>query len=165
MNYPLPASIPAEDLPRLVIDTREQTPLVFTRLSAERGGLYSADYSIAGLTEYFGIERKSVADFVACCTGQNRERFHHELHRLRGYTFARLLVVGTKEEIVQGNYRSRIKPQCVLATLSAVEARYCPVVFTADPAEAALIVECWAAWFHREFHPARRRATSTSTDR
>jgi hypothetical protein len=39
---------------------------------------------------------------AACCMGENRQRFERELHRLRGFRFARLLVVGSEEEILQG---------------------------------------------------------------
>jgi len=48
--------------------------------------------------------------------GQNRERFERELHRIRGYRFKRLLVVGSEAEILAGHYHSNIKPSAVLAT-------------------------------------------------
>ena len=97
--------------PTIVIDTREQDPLVFSRLPAIRGTLQSGDYSIAGLTELFAIERKTVSDLVGCCMGENRDRFERELHRLRGFKFRRLLVIGTEAEIALGDYHSAIKPQ------------------------------------------------------
>jgi hypothetical protein len=43
----------AEVAPVLVIDNREQTPLVFTRLRSVRGTLYSGDYGIRGLEDSF----------------------------------------------------------------------------------------------------------------
>jgi hypothetical protein len=49
-----------------------------------------------------GVERKSIGDVVACCVGQSRERFERELHRLRGFRFKRLLVVGNEAEILAG---------------------------------------------------------------
>jgi ERCC4-type nuclease len=137
--------------PTIVIDSREQAPLVFRNLASGPGCLTSGDYSFTGGEDLFSIERKSVADLVACCAGSNRERFERELHRLRGYRFKRLLIVGTRAEIERGEYRSNIKPQSVLHTLSAFEARYdCPVVFCPDPTAAALQVESWAYWFSRE---------------
>ena len=42
--------------PTLVIDNREQTPLVFTRLQSVRGTLTTGDYSAVGLEELFSIE-------------------------------------------------------------------------------------------------------------
>ena len=137
--------------PVVVIDTREQDPLPFARLAVERGTLPTGDYSFRGGEELFAVERKSVADLTACCMGENRERFFRELHRLRGFRFKRLLVVGTREAIERGEYVSRIAPQAVLATLAAIEARFdVPVVFCPSPEEAGRKVESWAFWFARE---------------
>ena len=38
-------------------------------------------------------------ELVACCMGDNRVRFERELHRLRGYRFKRLLIVGSEKDI------------------------------------------------------------------
>jgi ERCC4-type nuclease len=141
----------ADCRPVIVVDLREQTPLTFVRLQSVRGTLYSGDYGILGLEHQFGIERKSVNDLVSCCLSSNRERFEHELHRLRGYRFKRLLVIGSREDIAAGLYHSRIAPKAVLATLSAFEVRFdLPVVFADSPESAALQVERWAFWFARE---------------
>jgi hypothetical protein len=78
----------------IVVDTREQDPLVFERLASMRGTLQTGDYSVVGLQDLFSIERKTVSDLVGCCMRQNLERFERELHRLRGYRVKRLLVVG-----------------------------------------------------------------------
>lgn len=150
--------------PIIIIDSREQTPLVFRNLASAPGSLTSGDYSFAGGEEHFSVERKSIADLVACCAGSNRERFERELHRLRGYRFKRLLIVGTRAEIEAGGYRSNITPKAVLATLSAFECRYdCPVVFTPDPTAAALQVETWAYWFARETVKAYEAFTKGAT--
>ena len=120
----------ADCQPVLVSDNREQEPLIFTRLKSVRGTLYSGDYSIRGLEDSFAVERKSLDDLANCCLGSNRECFEHELHRLRGYRFKRLLVIGSREDIAAGHYYSRIAPKAVLATLGAFEVSYdLPVVF------------------------------------
>lgn len=137
--------------PVIVIDTREQIPLPFARLAVERGTLASGDYSFRGGEELFAIERKSVPDLVACCVGGNRERFFRELHRLRGFRFKRLLVVGTREAIEGGKYRSNVAPKAVLATLAALETRFdVPVIFCPSPEEAGRKIEAWAFWYARE---------------
>lgn len=137
--------------PTIVVDNREQAPLTFSRLPSVRGTLQSGDYSVHGLDYLFAVERKSVPDLVGCCMGESRSRFERELHRLRGFRFKRLLIVGTQREIELGQYRSNIRPASVLATLSAFEARYdVPVVFEADPVSAARRVESWAYWYTRE---------------
>jgi DNA excision repair protein ERCC-4 len=137
--------------PIIIVDTREQTPLPFARLASERGTLTTGDYSFRGGEEVFAVERKSIADLVACCVGENRERFFRELHRLRGFRFKRLLIVGTRDEIEAGQYRSAITPRAVVATLNVIEARFeVPVVFAATSADAGELIETWAFWTARE---------------
>lgn len=50
----------APGLPRLIVDTREQTPLTFLHMEAVRGTLATGDYSIEGMEGAFMVERKSV---------------------------------------------------------------------------------------------------------
>jgi DNA excision repair protein ERCC-4 len=119
----------ADVQPTLVIDTREQEPLQFSRLESIQLTLTTGDYSVAGLEELFCVERKSIADLAACCVGQNRERFERELHRLRGYR--RLLIVGSEVDIQQHRYRPKLTPKAIFSTLSAFEVRFdCPAVFS-----------------------------------
>jgi ERCC4-type nuclease len=137
--------------PLIAIDTREQTPLKFTRLEAVERALFTGDYSVLGLEDSFAVERKSLDDLANCCLSSNRDRFEHELHRLRGYRFKRLLVVGTHAEIEAQRYHSRIAPKAVLATLAAFEVRYdLPIVFCSTPEEAAIAIERWAFYYARE---------------
>ncbi len=137
--------------PIIVVDSREQAPLPISRFTCQVGTLRTGDYSFCCGEESFAVERKSIGDLVSYCVGENRERFERELHRLRGYHFARLLVVGKKESIQSGEYRSRMEPRAVLATLNAFEARYnVPVVFSPDPETAAKLVESWSWWVARE---------------
>lgn len=146
--------------PVIVIDSREQNPLMFSKLAKVAGTLMTGDYSILGLEELFSVERKSIDDLVNCCCTGNRDRFARELHRLRGFRFKRLLVVGSEEAILAARYRSNIKPQAVIATLGAFEIRYdVPVVFKPTPQEAAAQIERWAHWFSRE---VRLAATNLS---
>ena len=143
---PLPARQSAAPfLPVLIIDTREQTPLAFSWLPSRTGTLTSGDYSIAGLESDFAIERKSIPDLVGSLTS-GRERFMREVDRLRGFPFARLLIVGTEAEIIEGQYRSNANPTAMMHSLHAIESRGLPVVFTATPAAAAAMVERWAWW-------------------
>src|SRR5260370_22642077 len=96
--------------PGIVVDTREQAPLPFARLKTQAGTLATGDYSVAGVESLFAVERKSISDLVGCCMGQNRDRFERELHRLRGFRFRRLLIIGTEAQIQEGKYCSSIKP-------------------------------------------------------
>jgi DNA excision repair protein ERCC-4 len=141
----------ADKLPVVIVDTREQEPLPIRHLPVSVAGLYTGDYSVAGLEDIVSIERKSIPDLVSCCAGSNRERFEHELHRLRGYRFKRLLVIGTRADIEAGTYRSNIRPASVLGSLAAWEIRYdVPVVYAATADEGAVVVERWAWYAARE---------------
>ncbi len=137
--------------PIIVCDSREQDRLYFTRLPSVVAGLRSGDYSFVGGEEEFALERKSIPDLVSCCVASNRERFSWELHRLRGYRFRRLIIVGDRDSIVRGEYRSQLNPKVVFSTLSAFEVRYdVPFAFFPTPESAALEVERWIWWYARE---------------
>lgn len=141
----------ADAKPVVVIDTREQTPLPIARLPVTRDTLTTGDYSFLGAEEMFSIERKTVQDFIGCCVASERERFLREMHRLRGYRFKRLLIVGSRSEIEQQRYRGNLAPQAALGTLAMIEARYdVPVVFCASPEAAAELIERWVTYFARE---------------
>lgn len=154
----------ANTRPTIIVDTREVQPLVFNRLESRPGTLQTGDYWIAGLEHLFSVERKSVSDLVGCCVGQNRERFERELHRLRGFRFKRLLVVGREDDIHLGRYHSSINPKSVFATLSMIEIRYCPVVFCSNASLAAHRVETWAFWFAREYILAANNLLRAATN-
>lgn len=144
----LPTDFPAKltTVPTVVIDSREQTPLPISRLATVRAGLVTGDYSILGAENHFAVERKSIPDLVGSITSE-RERFERELVRLRGFEFRRILIVGSKLEIEQHKYRSNANPRAVLASLSAYNVRFAPVVFAPTPEAAAILIEQWAVWF------------------
>lgn len=157
-------SLPLENLPALrglarladlhpviVEDTREQTPLAFAQLASVRDTLQTGDYSVRGFESEFAVERKTLNDLASCCSGDNRLRFFRELHRLRGFRFKRLLVIGEAWEIEAKRYGSSITPKAVLSTLAVIEARFdVPVVHVKNAAEGAEVIERWAWWYARE---------------
>lgn len=89
----------ADARPVVLIDSREQDPLKFEHLESRVCALQTGDYSLLGASDSFSVERKTICDFVGCCVGDNRDRFARELHRLRGFHFKRLLIVGTEADI------------------------------------------------------------------
>ena len=137
--------------PTVVVDSREQIPLPIKRLPTVRGTLTSGDYSFLGGEENFSVEKKSLEDMISCCMGNNRARFERELHRLRGFQFARFLIIGSREDLENHVYRSEITPKAVLSTLSAFEVRYSvPIVWAPNAEQSAELVERWIYWFARE---------------
>ena len=134
--------------PTLIVDTREIKPLQFTHLGSVRGTLQSGDYSALGLTDVFAVERKTMPDLVQSLR-RDRARFMRELHRLRGFAFARLLLVGTRQELIEECERRQASLLLIELSLLSIEQRFGVKVARVDtPAEAALQVEAWAfaAW-------------------
>jgi hypothetical protein len=62
MNSCFPALKSLGDLaslqPTILIDTREQDPLIFHRFKSVSGTLVSGDYTICGFQQVFAVERK-----------------------------------------------------------------------------------------------------------
>jgi ERCC4-type nuclease len=157
------------DGPVILVDSREQRPLPVGRyLPTHVVALQSGDYSVAapdhpeglGLSLDFAIERKSVDDLVASVT-RERDRFERELHRLRGFAFARLLILSSPAVIAAGGYRSATNPKAVLASVATFEMRYgIPAVWIPDEGEAARWVARCAWLFWRERARLFRKATA-----
>jgi len=136
--------------PTIIIDTREQTPLLFANLTTERATLATGDYSVKGFERAFSVERKSVEDLVQSVT-RERDRFSRELQRMRAFDFRRLLIVGTLADLEEHRYRSLAHPTAIIGSLFAFEARFdVPVCFCATPESAATLIERWATYFLRE---------------
>ena len=136
--------------PTIIIDSREKTPLAF-EFPTIVGCMYSGDYGIVGAENLFAVERKTLDDLAASCAGSRREVFEHELGRLRGCRFRRLLIIGTEADIHAHNYRSNIAPNALLGSVLSFEVRYdIPLVWEPDAQAAARLVERWAQRFARE---------------
>ena len=147
----------ADFTPILIVDTREQCPLIFTRLPSEPGTLATGDYSTRGLTDKFAIERKSIEDLTGCVAGE-RERFERELARMDGLRFKRLLIVGSRDAIAAHDYHSKVSPASVMGSLYSWEQRFgVPFLFEPDPEKAAAIVELWAYYAVRDVFRTEER--------
>lgn len=135
----------------LIQDTREQNPLVFPdAVVVEVGTLQTGDYSVRGLETLFSVERKSIDDLVGSVT-RERERFERELHRLRGFQFKRLLIIGSEADLLAGRFYGGANPKAIFASLGAFEIRYSvPVVWADTPIRGGEVVARWAHWFSRE---------------
>lgn len=135
---------------KIVIDTREKTPLFFHNLPSEKGTLLTGDYSIKGMENRFVVERKTIPDLVQSLTW-NRDRFERECHRLRGFDFARLLIVGDTLELGRYLMSRKVSKSEIMGRLDAFEVRYnLPIVWESEPTLAANMVEKWAWAFYQE---------------
>ncbi len=123
---------------KIITDTREQQPYSFSRwpeVTIATAGLPTGDYSIQGFEDRVGIERKALDDLVACLMGDNRIRFEKELARLRAYEMGVVIVEADLQDLARGRYKSQMKPQAALQTVTAFYIRYwVPFLFCGDRA-------------------------------
>lgn len=123
---------------QIVRDTREQFPFLFLGYPVEivEGALAAGDYSIPGFTDRVAVERKALGDLI-CCLTSGRERFSHELDRLRGYESAVVVVEAGFNELATGNYRSKLNPvSAVQSVISMMSAYRMPFFFANGHTEA-----------------------------
>jgi ERCC4-type nuclease len=118
-----------------VIDTREQQPLDLSPLRTTNGTLSTGDYSVVGLESVIALERKSLADLVAC-VGRERERFDREVQRLLAYPVRAIVVEACWGETELGQWRGKVTPNAVLGSLMGWTAAGLPVVLIDDHSSA-----------------------------
>ena len=145
--------------PVVLVDTREQQPLpLFANhrnwIAGERRvALKTADYSIEGMENLIGLERKSLADLVDC-TVTSRERFLCCCARLGRFRWKAILIEASYEDIKLGwdtdEIHSNVHPNAVCGLLDAVEAKFgIPILLTSRHRELA--TERAASWLSKHF--------------
>ena len=149
--------------PVLLVDTREQKPLTFEHLRTRSCTLHTGDYSIERLESRYTVERKSVPDLVGTLT-RRRDAFLRELDRMRGYDFARLLIIGTHDELLRVLSSRKVSESSILGSLSAIDARGVPVVWRATPEQAARQIESWAWYYYTGLSKALTGKNATAPD-
>jgi DNA excision repair protein ERCC-4 len=149
--------------PVLIQDSREQLgygPLFKSPYIIE--GLPVGDYSVAGLQDRIAIERKSIEDLVGSLT-HGRERFERELSKGRTYQFFAVVVEGSAQSILRGDYGpSRANPAAIWESIAAFTTRYCPFHFLGDRRTAARWTESILLKFAREHLKAVELMTRAS---
>ena len=137
---------------KIVIDSREQAPLDFSRYGAEvePGALEVGDYAPAGLGHLCAVERKSLPDLIASLTWE-RERFERELRRARGLEAFAVVIEGSLAQVRRHEYRSQAKPHAILQSMCAFSVRYgLTWIWADDAAGAAYFVYNFLRHFVRE---------------
>jgi len=138
---------------KVIVDSREQTPFPFTGYDVEvvRAGLPSGDYSLPGFEDRVAVERKSLADLVACLMGDNRERFERELVRLARYDLAAVVIEAGWCDLAAGNYRSDMKPHSACQSVLAFQVRYrVPFIWAGSRKAAEYVTHSILAKYLRE---------------
>ena len=146
---------------KILVDTREQCPFAFNHEKyfgtiVEPGALDTGDYSLSGLSDRVAVERKSLADLVACLS-RERERFERELQRATGLDAFVVVIEAAWADLAGGQYRSEMNPHSACQSVAAFMARYrVPFVFAGSRAGAEYV--CWS--FLRQYLESARKRLS-----
>ena len=140
-----------------LVDTREQdTPRLRARLAQmnckfRREKLNFGDYSaefklpdgnIFSLVSYIAIERKMNLGELCQCFCQSRARFKREFERAHSAGAKIYLIIedADLEQAYEGDYRSKMTPQALIASILAWLARYnCQILFCSQKTSGKLI--------------------------
>ena len=140
----------------VLVDTREQdTARLRVRLKDmkceyERCKLDFGDYSAKipindeWYTLNIAVERKMDLDELAQCYCNGRKRFEREFERAQnaGAKIYLLIENATWEDAYTGNYRSKMSPQALIASILAWLSRYrCQVIFCRQRTSGRLIYD------------------------
>jgi ERCC4-type nuclease len=98
-----------------VIDTREQLPLDLSPLTITKKALKTGDYSLLGYETEVAFERKSLGDFIMCCTFE-RERFEREIERLTVFKYKAIFIESNWSTIALKQYRGQTNPNAALSS-------------------------------------------------
>jgi len=103
-----------------------------------RGTLETGDLAIAGLEEYFAVERKTMSD-LAGCLGKERDRWERELGRSRTLAGFAVVVEGSWESFLsECHNRRNFSVESVEGSIAAWARRYrCPFQFAGTQRLAA----------------------------
>jgi ERCC4-type nuclease len=145
--------------PIVLVDTREREPFPLFEYhpnwigGERRVALKTGDYTVEGMETLLCLERKSLADLVAC-TVTYRRRFLTACGRLARFPWKAILIEATLEDI-KGSFESvdyplGVHPNAVCGTLDAIEAKFgIPVLYTS--ADRDLATDRAASWLSKHF--------------
>ena len=147
--------------PTIIIDSREQRPLPIAAFPVETGTLPCGDYTVKGFGTWenpqFVIERKSIPDLINSLMS-GRTRFMKEVEKLRQFRFAAILIEGREADVTSGEYLSRVTPQSILASLSAIQVRAgIHIIWAGDRDGAVRVLEQLTRQFCRGIEKDHRR--------
>lgn len=115
--------------PTLLVDTREQNSLNFSRFHGwfagiEKRALALGDYSVAGLEGVCVVERKDLSDLVRSCT-VDRSAFIDRLRLMARYPHRLLVITSTLSQIKSPYAHANVDPnritQFLVATLAGLQ--------------------------------------------
>lgn len=146
----------------IVHDTREQVNEHITGyfdkhyIKHIRRGLQTGDYSVQfGNQTLEGdvvIERKANIDEIAGNFTVQRERFEHEFERAKAKGIKVFLLIENCSwtRILAHEYRSKLSPKSLMASLMSWQARFNITVLFCDPKESGMLIHSILHYWLRE---------------
>lgn len=117
----------SDELPTIVIDTRERDPFNYKRGKSVAGvvveKLDHGDYSIKGYEHLISIERKASVDELSGNLGKNRARFMREMERMQSARRGYIVVEDHWSSIFKRGY-SRMHPNALFESIMALSVKY-----------------------------------------
>lgn len=105
---------------KIVVDTREQTPLSFGPYKDCEGMISKClkvgDYSIEGMEHLVCIERKASTVEIARNLGVDKVRFYKELEKMKAFPYKFIVCEFTMDDLIKYPENSRV-PKHALAKL------------------------------------------------
>jgi len=143
--------------PTIIIDTREPEGggwEPFFTVPTIRVMLQTGDYGLLGAEEWISIERKALSDLIGCLS-HSRERFTEELRRAQRIPEFTVIVEGTYQQLLRGDYRSQMNPKSAWESVIALQGRFkIPFLFAGSMEIAARLCESILLRWYREHEKA-----------
>lgn len=143
----------------ILIDSREQQPFALASShpnwirGERRTTLKTGDYTVEGMERLLALERKNLADLIACIVTYRR-RFLASCERLASFRWKAILIEATYEDLkrdcIDFDIPSAVHPNAVCGTLDAIEAKHgIAIIYTSTHRELA--TERAASWLSKHF--------------
>jgi ERCC4-type nuclease len=129
-SRPLPAELKPEDV-TAIVDTREKLGYDLSPMRWITGTLDLVDCSILGQEDRIGVERKTLADWVASLT-THREMFLRRVRRARSLESYAIVVEASWQDLLDGNWRSKATPASITGSALAMMGDGIPILFAGN---------------------------------
>ena len=139
----------------LAVDTREQLPYSWPGMPTVRKALPRGDYSVVGLVDRIGVERKSHADFVMTVT-RHHDAFFEKMEDCSGRGWFVVVVEATAAALDSPMPWTRVTPSVIQGNLVKLACLGVPVHLagTRDRGQRFTYAFLLRAWEEiRRLHP------------
>ena len=146
----------------IIVDTREQVNGHVTSLFDKKKipykvrkldtGDYSAMIEDMTLEQDIVIERKHNLDEICGNFTVNRERFEREMLRAKAIGIKMFLIIenATWSDVYLGNYRSKLDPKSLIASLMSWQVRYNLTIIFCEPENTGKLIFSLLYFYARE---------------